>query len=314
METNDNEGQQGQKGNIGTQNTAPQNVHTQANPTNLPAPPTDLTTAVMNLAQQMQQIQQVQANMQVAMEFIFQLPTQHLYLQDKLVLHLVVATLYPKHHKHQQYKTKCKTLKHRKASITKRESYFTQNRGIKRPNGNSYNGGNSKTFKPFCTQGFNAAAKTTPTAQPQQKQSNARVKCFNCDQVRHYSRECPKPRKQLQQGKVFIVTSKDVVASPNVVTGLPPNRVTKFVIDLIPEAAPVSTALYRMAPTVLKELKIVADLLDEVKAAIKSDPYLRTVQENLEKGRTTLEVTLDVEKVLRYKGRVCVLENEELGC
>ena len=50
METNDNEGQQGQEGNIGTQHATPQNVHTQANPTNLPAPPMDLAIAVMNLA------------------------------------------------------------------------------------------------------------------------------------------------------------------------------------------------------------------------------------------------------------------------
>ncbi|KAJ4961313.1 hypothetical protein NE237_021223 [Protea cynaroides] len=49
---------------------------------------------------------------------------------------------------------------------SQKESYFAPNRGIKRPTGNSYNGGNTRTFKPFRTQGFNAAAKTTPAAQP----------------------------------------------------------------------------------------------------------------------------------------------------
>ncbi|KAJ4974519.1 hypothetical protein NE237_007693 [Protea cynaroides] len=37
---------------------------------------------------------------------------------------------------------------------------------------------------------------------------------------------------------------------------LPPDRVTEFVIDLIPGAAPVSKDPYRMAPTELKELKV----------------------------------------------------------
>ncbi|KAJ4964414.1 hypothetical protein NE237_024353 [Protea cynaroides] len=162
-------------------------------------------------------------------------------------------------------------------------------------NGNSYNGGNPKTFKPFHTQGINAATKTTPIVQPQQKKSNVGVKCLNCDQVGHYSRECLKARKQLQQGKVYVVTSEDAAASPNMVTEVQldkgygpcpvlidekildanliqlemvdfevilemdwttPDRVTEFVIDLIPGAAPVSKAPYRMAPTELKELKV----------------------------------------------------------
>ncbi|KAJ4966308.1 hypothetical protein NE237_018157 [Protea cynaroides] len=105
---------------------------------------------------------------------------------------------------------------------SQKESYFSQNRGIKRPNENSCNQRNTRTFKSFRTQGFNAAAKTTPATQPQQKQNNERVKCFNCNQVGHYSRECPKPRKQLQQRKVYAVTSEDVVASPDVVTGIVP--------------------------------------------------------------------------------------------
>ncbi|KAJ4963386.1 hypothetical protein NE237_023325 [Protea cynaroides] len=42
---------------------------------------------------------------------------------------------------------------------------------------------------------------------------------------------------------------------PEELPGLPPDRATEFVIDLIPGAAPVSKTPYRMAPTELKELK-----------------------------------------------------------
>ncbi|KAJ4948041.1 hypothetical protein NE237_000047 [Protea cynaroides] len=46
--------------------------------------------------------------------------------------------------------------------------------------------------------------------------------------------------------------------------GLPPDRAAEFVIDLIPGAAPVSKAPYRMAPTELKELKVqLQELLDK---------------------------------------------------
>ncbi|KAJ4982228.1 hypothetical protein NE237_033065 [Protea cynaroides] len=44
----------------------------QANPTNLPPPPPELATVVMNLAQQLQQMQHAQAQMQVAMGIMFQ--------------------------------------------------------------------------------------------------------------------------------------------------------------------------------------------------------------------------------------------------
>ncbi|KAJ4959955.1 hypothetical protein NE237_019865 [Protea cynaroides] len=46
--------------------------------------------------------------------------------------------------------------------------------------------------------------------------------------------------------------------------GLPLDRATEFVTDLIPGAAPVSKAPYRMAPTELKELKVqLQELLDK---------------------------------------------------
>jgi len=39
------------------------------------------------------------------------------------------------------------------------------------------------------------------------------------------------------------------------VPGLPPNREIEFTIELVPETAPISKALYRMAPAELTELK-----------------------------------------------------------
>ncbi|KAJ4953993.1 hypothetical protein NE237_030825 [Protea cynaroides] len=51
---------------------------------------------------------------------------------------------------------------------------------------------------------------------------------------------------------------------PEELPGLPPDRATEFVIDLIPRAAPVSKAPYPMAPTKLKELKVqLQELLDK---------------------------------------------------
>ncbi|KAJ4966099.1 hypothetical protein NE237_017948 [Protea cynaroides] len=51
---------------------------------------------------------------------------------------------------------------------------------------------------------------------------------------------------------------------PEELPGLPPDRATEFVIDLIPGAAPVLKAPYRMAPTELKELKVkLQELLDK---------------------------------------------------
>ena len=38
-------------------------------------------------------------------------------------------------------------------------------------------------------------------------------------------------------------------------TGLPPQRIVEFQIDLVPEAAPIAKAAYRMAPKELEEMK-----------------------------------------------------------
>ncbi|KAJ4965195.1 hypothetical protein NE237_017044 [Protea cynaroides] len=102
---------------------------------------------------------------------------------------------------------------------SQKESYLTQNRGIKRPAENSYNGGNNRTYNPFRPQNFTTAPKTTSAAQPQPKPIPEVLKRFNCNQPEHMARECPKPKKQFHQGRVYAVTSEDAAASPDVVTG-----------------------------------------------------------------------------------------------
>ncbi|KAJ4981487.1 hypothetical protein NE237_032324 [Protea cynaroides] len=57
-------------------------------------------------------------------------------------------------------------------------------------------------------------------------------------------------------------------------------------------------------------LKITSDLIDEVKVAILQDPHLKTVQEDLEKGKSNPEFTLDSDKVLKYHRRLCIPESK----
>ena len=42
---------------------------------------------------------------------------------------------------------------------------------------------------------------------------------------------------------------------PSVLPGLPPDRELEFIIDLVPGAAPISKAPYRLAPLLMEELK-----------------------------------------------------------
>nr|GFC67561.1 putative reverse transcriptase domain-containing protein [Tanacetum cinerariifolium] len=53
---------------------------------------------------------------------------------------------------------------------------------------------------------------------------------------------------------VYAVGNAGTNPDANTVTGLPPNRQVVFQIDLIPGAAPVARASYRLAPPEMKEL------------------------------------------------------------
>ena len=62
----------------------------------------------------------------------------------------------------------------------------------------------------------------------------------------------PKDKAQLEQ--VPIVREFLDVCPEELVT-LPPEREVEFVVELLPEAAPISKTSYRMAPAELQELK-----------------------------------------------------------
>nr|GEW22837.1 putative reverse transcriptase domain-containing protein [Tanacetum cinerariifolium] len=96
--------------------------------------------------------------------------------------------------------------------------------------------------------------------------------CFECGGSGHCKRDCPKLKNKNRgnrnaQGWVYAVgnaeKNRNAPMNPdsNVVTGLPPARTMEFQIDLIPRAAPVSRAPYRLAPSEKKEL---SDQLQEL--------------------------------------------------
>jgi len=72
--------------------------------------------------------------------------------------------------------------------------------------------------------------------------------------------ETPKP-EMLEE---IPVVSEYPDMFPDEITGMLPKRVIDFIIDLVPGTAPISKALYRMAPIEMKELKTqLEELLDK---------------------------------------------------
>ena len=60
------------------------------------------------------------------------------------------------------------------------------------------------------------------------------------------------------------VVSEYLDVFPDELSGLPPTRDSEFVIDVLPGTAPISKALYRMAPAELQELKVqLKEMLDK---------------------------------------------------
>ncbi|GJT73225.1 putative reverse transcriptase domain-containing protein [Tanacetum coccineum] len=77
------------------------------------------------------------------------------------------------------------------------------------------------------------------------------VTCYDCGEKGHTRNYCPKKRDPQDFPEVF----------PDDLPGLPPPRQVEFKIELVPGAAPVARAPYRLAPSELKEL---ADQLQEL--------------------------------------------------
>nr|GEZ12374.1 putative reverse transcriptase domain-containing protein [Tanacetum cinerariifolium] len=88
--------------------------------------------------------------------------------------------------------------------------------------------------------------------------------CYECGVQGHFRRECPKLKNNNNHGnqggrnnapaRVYAVGRAGTDPDANVVMGLPLTRPVEFQIDLVPGAAPVARAPYRLAPSEMKEL------------------------------------------------------------
>ena len=64
-----------------------------------------------------------------------------------------------------------------------------------------------------------------------------------------------KPRKKKSKPMDVPVVREYISVFPKELLGLPPDREVEFLIDLIPETAPILKTQYQLAPAELKELK-----------------------------------------------------------
>ncbi|GJR66258.1 putative reverse transcriptase domain-containing protein [Tanacetum coccineum] len=117
--------------------------------------------------------------------------------------------------------------------------------------------------------------------------TSQKIICYECGNQGHYKRDCPERKNQSHKNQIgaqkytekgfpiFLahVTAKEVEDKsekkrledvpkvqdfsevfPEDLPGLPPTRQVEFQIDLVPGAAPVARAPYRLAPSEMKEL------------------------------------------------------------
>nr|GEV55980.1 hypothetical protein [Tanacetum cinerariifolium] len=83
--------------------------------------------------------------------------------------------------------------------------------------------------------------------------------CYNCGEKAHTRNRYPKKVKQEEtrevRGRAYAIKDANP-QGPNVVTGLPPPRQVEFRIDLVPRAAAVTRAPYRLTPSEMRELSV----------------------------------------------------------
>ncbi|GJY71126.1 reverse transcriptase domain-containing protein [Tanacetum coccineum] len=83
------------------------------------------------------------------------------------------------------------------------------------------------------------------------------VTCHAYGEKGHYANQCQKTTNNNAQGRAYMLRDRNAHQDSNVVTdlsGLPPVRQVEFQIDLIPGAAPIARAPYRLAPSEMQEL------------------------------------------------------------
>ncbi|GKD48402.1 putative nucleotidyltransferase, ribonuclease H [Tanacetum coccineum] len=190
---------------------------------------------------------------------------------------------------------------------------------------------------------------TTPTQRGQIVNQKV-VTCFECGAQGNYRKDCPKIKNQNRgnkasvpdaRGRAYALGGGDVNPGSNTVTvkenkdkseekrledvptvrdfpevfpedlpGLPPTRQVEFQIDLVPGAAPVARAPYRLAPSEMEELSTqLQELSDKRFIRPSSSPWGATVL-FVKKKDDSFRMCIDYRKLnkLTVKNQ-CVLED-----
>ncbi|GKF37813.1 putative reverse transcriptase domain-containing protein, partial [Tanacetum coccineum] len=116
-----------------------------------------------------------------------------------------------------------------------------------------------------------SSASVNPGSNQRGNGTGQRPTCFECGVRGHFKKDYPKLKNNNNRGnqvgggnalaKVYAVGHAGINPDSNIVTvfpeylsGLPPTRQVEFQIDLVPGAAPVARAPYRLTPSEMKEL------------------------------------------------------------
>ncbi|GJS88597.1 putative reverse transcriptase domain-containing protein [Tanacetum coccineum] len=97
-------------------------------------------------------------------------------------------------------------------------------------------------------------------------ETSQKANCYECGNQGHYKRDCPERKNQSHKNQIggtksekkrlkgVLIVRDFPEVFPEDLLGLPLTRQVEFQIDLVPGAAPVARAPYRLAPSEMKEL------------------------------------------------------------
>nr|GEX89766.1 putative reverse transcriptase domain-containing protein [Tanacetum cinerariifolium] len=159
----------------------------------------------------------------------------------------------------------------RKTEDTSKNNHGNQQQPFKKQNVTKvYNMGKGNHMKSLCPRHFAHDCRSSGNANVANTQRDGKDTlkgngCFECGASGHFKRDCLKLKNKNggnrnAQGWVYMVGNAEKNGNApmnpdlNVVTGLPPARPVELQIDLIPGAAPVARAPYRLAPSEMTEL------------------------------------------------------------